>query len=893
MKVKNILKYIYIPVVLFFVVACSVKKDKMLNRGYHALTTKYNILFHGNLAYEEALEALKQGYFDDYWDILPIERIDIKVNPEKEFRKGQSLESKEGSIFDNFSFEGETPGMTEEEMTSGFERAEDKAVKAIQKHSMDIRGREKNFQMDEAYLLLGKSRYYDGRFIPALEAFNYILFKYQESDKINAAKVWREKTNLRLKYDDLAIKNLNELIKERKGRMDKQVEADAYATLAQGYINISEIDNAATALKSAVEITPNKEEQARYMFILGQLYGKLNKKEEAYQEFQKVIELNRKSPRLYVMQAHASQFQLKRGQQIDSVDFLNQYKKLLNDRENRPYLDILNRQVGLFYEDSENTNQALKYLKEAVKQGREDQQLKARNYIDIAQIYFNTAGYALSGQYYDSALAVLPPKAKETFDIAKRRESLREVVELEQTAHNNDSILNLVAMNQEQRTAYFQNYVDELRKEDFRKLQANLKGKAGNQDYFNMPSFGDAIDFATGGSGVASGGKTSFYFYSTQATSYGKIEFKKRWGNRGLADNWRWSSSSSLATADTEGEQEQVAEQVKEKPAVGEPEDARYDIEGYINQIPVDSTMIAQLKKDRDQAYFELGSIYSERFKKYEMGAEKFESLLIFDPEEKLVLPTLYKLYKIYEEIDPAKAMAVKNTITTQHPDSRYAKLLQNMAIESASDLAPEQVYANVFKVYQTGDYLQAFREVENALDNLDNEDFVSKFELLKANITARIDGLEKYKEALNFVALNYSSTPEGKEAANILAVNIPALEAKNFSEEASNRWKIVFERPVEDSAGREMKRKMIDYANSNAYIGIKFSEDFYTRDSVFFVLHGFMSKENAEDAIQKLTGNSEGILYAITAEDYSVVQIKKNWDNYKLVQEISETPIP
>jgi hypothetical protein len=33
---------------------------------------------------------------------------------------------------------------------------------------------EKNFQIDEAYLMLGKSRYYDQRFIPALDAFNYI-----------------------------------------------------------------------------------------------------------------------------------------------------------------------------------------------------------------------------------------------------------------------------------------------------------------------------------------------------------------------------------------------------------------------------------------------------------------------------------------------------------------------------------------------------------------------------------------------------------------------------------------------------------------------------------------------------------------------------------------------
>jgi hypothetical protein len=51
---------------------------------------------------------------------------------------------------------------------------------------------ERNFQIDEAYLLLGKARYYDQRFIPALDAFNYILYKYPSSN-IYEAKIWRGK----------------------------------------------------------------------------------------------------------------------------------------------------------------------------------------------------------------------------------------------------------------------------------------------------------------------------------------------------------------------------------------------------------------------------------------------------------------------------------------------------------------------------------------------------------------------------------------------------------------------------------------------------------------------------------------------------------------------------
>ena len=94
-----------------------------------------------------------------------------------------------------------------EDNNPNFLLAEEKATKAIQRHSMDIKDEERNPQTDEAFLLLGKARYFDERYIPALEAFNYILNKYSQSDKLNEANIWREKVNIRLENEDLAIKN--------------------------------------------------------------------------------------------------------------------------------------------------------------------------------------------------------------------------------------------------------------------------------------------------------------------------------------------------------------------------------------------------------------------------------------------------------------------------------------------------------------------------------------------------------------------------------------------------------------------------------------------------------------------------------------------------------------
>ncbi|MGL4581430.1 MAG: tetratricopeptide repeat protein [Flavobacterium sp.] len=878
---NNSIKYIIFLGILLLVGACSVKQDKLINRGYHAMTTRYNILYNGELAYDDALVSLKKDYFDDFWEILPVERIDIKIDSTKEFDRGRPLDAKKSSLLENVQIDGNQTIGTAEQGEVGFRRAEDKAAKAIQKHSMYIKGRERNFQIDDAYLMLGQARYYDGRFVPALEAFNYILYKYPDGSLIDDAVIWREKTNVRLTYDDIAIKNLKVLLRDKKSRLSKQQLADANATLTQAYINIEEYQEAINPLKVAIENTRDTEERARYTFILGQLYGRLGNKTEATSAFSTVIEMNRKSPRSYVIQSHAQEFGINPVNAKDSLAFLKKYKRLIKDRENRAYLDVLHRQVGLFYEGNGNTKEALKSLKQAVKLSKGDKQLKAQNYLSIAEIYFNEAGYAEAGQYYDSVLSIMPAKAKERFRITKRRDALRDVVAFEKVAHTNDSILRLVAMSDDQRISYFQKYVDNLRKEDFRKLQANLKNKkVGNQDYFNMANFGSAIEQAFNINATMGGGSSTFYFYSQQASAQGKQDFRRRWGNRPLVDNWRWASDVQEAQNNVALEEAVTNTQGGGNANTQETfNDTRYDINYYISKIPTDVNEIASLKKDRDFAYFQLGSMYADRFKKYDLASGRLEALLSFDPVERLVLPSMYKLYKIYLEINMTKAIAMKERIISQYPNSRYAKLLQNISMDKIDDLSPEQIYAQAYKVYAAGgDYNNALKAIDNALERFDDDGYVSKLELLKAHVIGKLKGIEAYKEALNFVALTYSSSREGKEAEEILKSTIPKLESRNFANTESKNWKVVLlVNNKEDVDSQSLSRIFIQFSTNNSSRGIKYSEDAYVNGGEFLVLHGFKSKAEADSVAQNLGGGA----VSISADNYTVVQIKKNWEEY------------
>lgn len=249
--------------VLLAVVACSTKKDSVVNRKWNAMNAKFNTLYNGHLALENGQQTLIDSYVDNYWELLPVERMEIR----------QEI------IIDT------------SQLNPDFRRAELKATKAIQKYGMDIGGKERNPQIDQAYLLLGKARYYDQRFVPALEAFNYILRKYTDSDLIHQAGLWREKTNIRMENEEVAIINLKRIV----GRnLHHEVMTDAYAMLAQAYINLEQKDSAIIPLKIASNISKDFEKKGRYNYIIGQLYNEKGMLDSANMAFDKILDYNRK-----------------------------------------------------------------------------------------------------------------------------------------------------------------------------------------------------------------------------------------------------------------------------------------------------------------------------------------------------------------------------------------------------------------------------------------------------------------------------------------------------------------------------------------------------------------------------------------------------------------------
>ncbi|SDK77200.1 protein involved in gliding motility SprE [Salinimicrobium catena] len=835
---KTILKSFLFLLLLAGIIGCSRKKNTFLSRNWHAVTAEYNTLYNGNLALELGKEELNQSYQDNYWAILPVERLHV-------------------------SEEVMVPGTNQ---NPNFAVAEEKAVKAIQRHSMLLDGRERNPQIDEAYLLLGKARYYDQRFVPALEAFNYILHKYPLSNTINEAKIWREKANMRLEFDELAIKNLKKILEDEK--LEEENRANASAALAQAYMNIGALDSAVVQIHKAARLTDDKKEEGRYWFITGQLYDALEKKDSANYAYQQVIDLKRRSPRVYMINAQIAQV---RNQEIapgEKVAILEYLTELSENRENRPFLDKIYFELAEFHYQMDSVDLAVDYYNRSLQSPSTDLYLQSLDYETLGNINFDAANFEVAGAYYDSTLQKLAENSREFRIIKRKHDNLNDVIYYEQLARSTDSVLRIASLSEEEQREFFTSYAAGLKERSLEADEPEAEEENVAENYFENKRSG-MPGMPTLGSG--------FYFYNPTTVAYGKQEFTRVWGNRKLADNWRTGGQAGvLATSDT----------ISALPATAD--DPRFDPETYLAKIPKDPAMLDSIAADRNFANYQLGLIYREKFDENELAAEKLEFVLQNEPEERLLVPAKYNLYKIYSEFgELAKAQSLKNDIITQYPDSRYAAILQNPESLREDENNPTALYEEVYALYEEQRYEEVISQSNELIQNFAGDEIVPKLELLKAMAEGRLSGLDRYAESLSFVALNYPQSVEGKRAQELLNTAVPALPAAEFlTDSAATSFKLVF--PFEKGQNEEVEKfesRLEKILEELDYTHLNVSKDVYDAQQVLVVVHGFGSPERAKGFAELLSVNKKYQIqknsFYISTPNYRIVQIHKNLENY------------
>lgn len=422
----------------------------------------YNILFNGEALLDEGIASLKQNHIENHWGILP--------------------------VIEGFDF-----SITNSSPTELFKIPEEKAIKAIQKsNKKDVAVR------DRAYLLLGKSRFYDQRYVSALQAFNNI------ENSLLVREYWKALVYMTIGQNELAFKAIE------KGLNDKSVRQGEkkFLNLAQiqYYINNKNYDKAVKFLTELLTSNNDKKLKARLNYVLAQIYLENNNYETAKVALKNVINSGINKSNSLILWSKLIYNNL-----INSPDY-NLFKKLIRSERYRQNISLINYFNAKFILNSQ-PKQAKDLFSNALESEKIDFTLKSKIYDELYKIYLLEKDYLLASKYLDSSLAYVDPSTIKYFRLNKSRNKLKEVSKLEKENQLLDSLI----------------YVNSLSENERIKLLS--KSASISEDYNNEMSVGSS---------------SSFYFDNKKSVDLGIKKFKEKWGDILLTDDWKMNPQISL-----------------------------------------------------------------------------------------------------------------------------------------------------------------------------------------------------------------------------------------------------------------------------------------------------------------------------------------------------------
>ena len=797
------------------------------------IPTMYNVLYNGNLALEEGKKKLAEKRKDNYFEILEVE-------PEVSSQ--------------NYNLKGEG--------NPHFDRAEEKAIKAIQRHSMVFDGKQKNRKIDDAYMLLGKARYYNGRYIPALEAFNHLLTNYGETNQRYNAAVWREKAHIQLGREQLAVAALEKILEEEQPK--RRERATLHAVLAQAFINLESYPKAIEALKQASQETKEKPKRGRYYFIIGQLFEHLQQKDSAQAYYQKVIGLNWNVPRRLWVEAQVGKARTQTLTPEEKIAYTKKLRKMEKLYEHKDLLDLVYFQHALFLEGENQPKAATNYFLRSLEKNKDNEGLRRRTHEHLGELYFKDKKYPLAYAHYDSTLVYIPKNTLEHLYMRRKRDNLAQITAFENTIAKADSLSRIMKMPKEEQIRYFERHID------------SLKQQPTTQQAVTITDFGRAT------TPQQQNPQEGFYFYLPQTVAYGKQLFKQRFGDRPLMDNWRWSNQLIA---------QQSTDVVTDSLAISQisPED-------YLKKLPTPSEL-EQLQKDRETALYGVGELYWEKFADGKLAEQRLTRLLSLTHNDKLKEKTLYLLYKINEK-NPKEADAYKQQLLTSFPNSEYAKPISGQ--QSTNEKELQEQYQRLSDQLAAQQYAEVLAYIQAHKTAYKTSSMGPDFDILKAKAIARLEGKAAYIRELEAIVQEYPNTSQADDLKEKLKILKGSSEKPTFlPDEEATSWKVVLQGGLDEQQLTQLK----NYLEENGFAYLTLSQDVYDDKEQFAVLHGFMSKQMAEGFVQRVNHyfqenalknkkkkdeekNQENTMFfkeffVISSENYAILQAFKNKEEY------------
>ena len=740
-KIFKLVHFLSVGLTALLISSCSTQKNTWATRSFHQTKVKYNILYNGNIAYEEGLKAIRDANSDDYSRVL-------YLYPVSNHRAAESSATQMDKTIEKCR-----KCIKLHSIKSKPKRDPKKANDP--KYKLWLQSEEFNAAMDLAWMRLGQAEFHKGDFLGSVSTFNYIINHYQnDPDMIAQCQLWIARAYAEMDWqyeaEDMLQRVQIDALSRKHAKLYAAVKADV---LLKG----EHYREAIPFVKLAIPHEKRKIYRPRFAYVLGQLYEKESKRDEAIQCYKSVV---RMAP------PNEMEFNARiRMAELGGKNSLRQLRTMTKQSKFKDRLDQIYGAMGNIHLQNKDTAKALEMYEKAIAESTQAGTAKADVLVRAGDIYFEQRDYVKAQPCYREASTILTAENPEYARVQKRSEVLDELIVSYTQVQLQDSLQRLSHLPEAEQRAIVDKIIADLieaEKQDSIKQAQEARELAHGDD---MPRSVNTANML-GGGGTQKG---EWYFYNPQLIKQGQQEWRRRWGNRPLEDNWRRQNKQVIVTDEgmtglsEEGDSTLTAGTDSTASAAPKIETDNHKPEYYLQQIPRTEQDYALSDSLWREAMVALYFIYRDRLEDQPQAEATLQELERRFPHHPCIEP-------IYED---QRLQALRH-------DEAYIARMQRMLAEQDS------LYAATYGAYSKGEFAVVKANKQYADTAFPQSALMPRFLFLNAVAIARTEGQEAFVAELQQLVERYSETEMGAMAKDMLAMMGQGMESQKGGDAGS-----------------------------------------------------------------------------------------------------------
>lgn len=716
MKQQNTFHYalgfVFLTIALILT-GCSTQKNTAQSRWWHAFNAKYNTYYNGTLAYIDGSLEKETGNKDNYTEQIPLYTVSNKNS--REIGK------------------------------ANFDRAIEKCEKAIHQHSIKRRPewtknrrktakdiewlsrREYNPFLWKAWMLMGRSQFYQGDFESAAATFSYMSRLYATQPAIyGKARAWLAKCYIEQNWNYDAEDVIRNMLRDS---IHWRAQKEWDYTFADYYIHTGNTEQAIPYLRKVISHEMRRKQKAREWYLMGQLQASIGNKKEAYKAFRHVIRQN--PPYELAFNARIAMTEVMAKDNAGKM--ISRLKRMAASDNNKEYQDQIYYAIGNIHLSRKDTLKAITAYEKGNQKSTRNGIEKGVLLLHLGDLYWTKEKFSDARRCYGEAIGLLDKDRKDYQQLANRSKVLDELVPYTDAVQLQDSLQQLARMSEKERNAAIDRVIDALKKKEKEEKNRKAEEEAESTLRQDGGNFANNNNFASSNSPQKNNENSAntpangqWYFYSPLTISQGKAQFQKLWGKRDNVDNWQRINKTVVANAagaeemtDEQRdslalatEQEELLKQTSDS-AVNDPHRREY----YLAQIPFTPEQLAESNKLLEDGLYHAGVIFKDKLDNLPQSRKSLLRLVNNHPDYAHLDDAYYHLYLLYSrERKPEMAQTYLQKLKAEYPESQWTTLLSDPYYAENAKRGvqiEDSLYTLTYQAFRDGEYDKVERNAQ------------------------------------------------------------------------------------------------------------------------------------------------------------------------------------